>query len=167
MIAPLTPTTVPYVDGQGSSREQAVSRSGDTSPVDVPWNVLADPATGLALGTQNPFPTEGRPRPLVSSEALGASLVVWDGPCYLHNIHVNTTSDSGWALLLDATSVPVDGAVLPVMWWRMSANDTLDLSFLSPIEMSAGAVLVFSADTDPFTLTSSATALFAAQRTAV
>lgn len=100
----------------------------------------------------------------VSSQSVGANLVLSAVPCSVANVQANTTTAGGYLMLFDSATVPADGAVTWARCWQVNAGSTLPpQSFAPPLSMARGAVLAFSSNADQFTLTSSPTATFAGQ----
>lgn len=92
-----------------------------------------------------------------SSTAAEGSRIICPGPCSLGGLQVNTGASSGWVLIFNATAVPADGAVVPVKWYQVGANQTLAMSWDLPLRLTTGCIVVFST-TGPFIKTISATA---------
>lgn len=103
--------------------------------------------------------------PVVTSSAV-SNLVVKSAcdpmaGCRLFDFQVTNTV-SGYVLVFDAASAPVDGAVTPVKCYQVGAGTT-GVSFPNPpLKFSTGIVLVMST-TGCFTKTASATAFFSAE----
>jgi hypothetical protein len=128
-------------------------------------------ASSLGLGVSDAAPSEGFGPEVtwmssnnVASPALETGLVLSTVPCQVANIQANTTDVPGWVVLLDATAVPASGAMTPLRFWQVAANTTLNPpSFVPPIQTVNGGALAFTTNASPFTMTPSATALFAGE----
>lgn len=85
-----------------------------------------------------------------SSHVIKASAGQVQG-CYA----VNTTSVTGYMILLNATSVPADGAVTPLAAVALPANGSASISpaLLNPLSFSTGIVAVLTNASTPFTKT--------------
>lgn len=118
---------------------------------------------GAAVSTANAVPVSGVPMASVVSSGLEPSHILKVGAGTLYGFQASFTV-SGWIMLFDATTAPVDGAVVPRKVWQVSAaqSQTLDKAFNPPLAMAAGAVLVFST-TGPLTKTASASAYFSGE----
>ena len=99
--------------------------------------------------------------PLISvfSVALEANHVLKNTAGILTSIHVEV-ADSGWLMIFDAVSDPVDGAVTP--YWCQSVAGSTTIQFQNPLKCVNGIVVAYST-TGPFTKTESAIAAFYAQ----
>jgi len=89
----------------------------------------------------------------------------------LFRFQVNTGGSAGWVLLVDGIVVPSNGAVVGcsganstgcvAAWWQVGSSTTLTVDYGQlPQRLFNGITVVFST-TGPFTMTSSATAVFA------
>lgn len=105
-----------------------------------------------------------------TSTAVETGRVLKPGPGQLFNFQVTTGGSSGWVLLIDGTAIPSNGTVpgcgttsptgCIADWWQVAANQTLTVFYAqNPQQMINGITVVFST-TGPFTMTSSATAVF-------
>lgn len=92
-----------------------------------------------------------------SSTAAEGSRVLCAGPCSVGGLQVNSGASAGWVMIFNATAAPSDGAVVPVKWYQVAANQTLAVSWDIPLRLTTGCTVVFST-TGPFTKTISATA---------
>lgn len=156
-----TPGTVVIKDGASPSnaRPELVLFDGSLSNFAF-QRVLR--ANGAAVDSTNPLPTRPPSVAPVASGGVEAGHVLNAAPCSVGGIQVNTGGTAGWAMLFDASSIPVDGAVSPKKWWQIAINTTLDRTFTPPLAMSTGATLVFSS-TGPMSKTASATAVFSGE----
>jgi hypothetical protein len=101
--------------------------------------------------------------PVPPSTALESSRVLLKNNGVVLGFQVNTTSVAVWVMLFDLSSVPADGAVTPLKWYQVPANQTLGVSWtLDSMGVNNGAVLVCSS-TGPFTKTASATCTFSGE----
>ena len=85
----------------------------------------------------------------------------------LCSLTVVVGATSGYVLVFDATSAPIDGAVTPAWWFPVKSDGTnggaaVSWQAGSPRTFATGITAVFST-TGPFTKTASATASFSAQ----
>lgn len=147
------------VDGVGATRALAGKRDGSANF--RPSHGLR--SDGNDVGQSYPLPVQARPIAPVFSTAYEAAHVLKSIPGTLYALQANYT-DSGWVLLLDATAIPADGAVVPVKAWQVSSAraSTLDRTFNPPLAMAHGIVLVFSS-TGPFTKTGNPVAQFSGE----
>jgi hypothetical protein len=103
----------------------------------------------------------------VVSTALESSHILKASPGSILSLVVAVTTASGWVLLLNATSLPGNGAVTAIWFMPVDSNGTNGyLSFSwgsSPQSFSTGCVVAFSTGASPFTLTASAKAAFVGQ----
>jgi hypothetical protein len=101
-----------------------------------------------------------------SSPRLEAYRVFSTVACGVYGIQVNTTNTPGWVMLFDLPYPPPDGELLelPVKWWQLPQNYTLNVQFDIPCEMSSGATLVFSTE-GPVNKQASPTAVFSGEST--
>lgn len=124
---------------------------------------VALPAGENVIGGTLPAPTSSSDFAIIpgSSSALEAGHVLKASPGNLYSLYVMTTSDAGYLMTFNATSIPGDGAVNPVECIQIPANSAAAISFdgSPPDYYSDGIVAVFSL-TGPFTKTASATAFF-------
>jgi hypothetical protein len=93
--------------------------------------------------------------PTVSASAEGTHLFKSTAGQVKGCYAVNLTSTAGFLLLIDATSIPADGAVTPVAVVPLPANDVAEISgaILSALQFNSGIVAVLSSATTPFTKT--------------
>lgn len=94
-----------------------------------------------------------------ASPVVAASLAL-PGPSYLHGINVTSGASAGYVMLFDSATVPADGTVAPARCLSLAANATSERSFLVPLSIRLGIVVVFST-TGCFTKTASPTAFIA------
>lgn len=78
-------------------------------------------------------------------------------PGNLYSFQVTTGAASGYVLLVNAASAPLDGLIAPQQCIAVSANSTVGQAFDIPERFSVGVTVLFST-TGCFTLTKSATA---------
>lgn len=76
---------------------------------------------------------------------------------------MTTGAVAGNLLILDATSVPADGAVTPKYCYPWPATSGSSVSWPNGARFQTGIVAVFSSAASCFTKTASATAFFSAQ----
>lgn len=94
--------------------------------------------------------------------AVGVSNLVFTAPRKaLYGFTVVTGGSAGFALVIDGTAVPSNGALsgnnLPVHCMHVPANDTRSSQWLSPILLQRGIVVVFSTGANCDTLVASST----------
>jgi hypothetical protein len=119
-------------------------------------------ALALLLQAQSGWAFEAGITPVVSP-AAEASRLIKAGPGNLYSLYVTTGATAGFVMTFNATSVPADGAVIPVECVVAPVNSTISISFAGPPDIySRGIVAVFST-TGCFTKTASATAFFKAR----
>jgi hypothetical protein len=97
-----------------------------------------------------------------SSTAAASNLVLKASAGNLYNLTVTIGATSGYLMLFDATSLPVNGAVTPVLCYPIISNGTLggaSLTFNTPKRFGTGITAGFST-TGCFSLTASATGNF-------
>ena len=97
----------------------------------------------------------------IGSPAIGGSWVVSTRPVQAHRLAVTSSANAGYLLVFDATSVPADGAVTPIICRPVAVNTSVSLVFTVPARFSKGLVMVFST-TGCYTKTISPTAFFEA-----
>jgi hypothetical protein len=97
-----------------------------------------------------------------ATSALASSLVLKASAGNLLSLVCETGGVSGYLMLFDATSAPVDGAVSPKWVSPVYANAGGSWAWPAPLAFSNGVVAVFSS-TGPFIKTASATAFMAGQ----
>lgn len=114
----------------------------------------------------NPLPARAPGAATVASTALENSHVLLGAAGQVFSLQANPIA-SGYVMLFDATSVPADGAVTPrkVFFFNGASQSTIDKTFNPPLQMAAGAVVVFSTGASPFTKTTpgSGSAQFSAE----
>lgn len=100
---------------------------------------------GAVVGPANPMPVSKPAVGSVFSTTYEGSHVIKAAPGTLYGIQMNA-QQSGWLLLFDATTVPVDGAVVPRKAYQYSdaVSNTLLIHFDPPLAMQVGVVVVFS-----------------------
>lgn len=97
----------------------------------------------------------------VSSAAAEACKVLKASAGVLVDLTTTIGATSGYALVFDATSAPVDGAVTPAWWYPINSNGTFGginktWSSNAPLKFATGITVCFST-TGPFTKTASST----------
>lgn len=142
--APGSATQIGVKDGSGK-----LQPASSTNPVPVAFSPSSGSGSGVA--------------PVVSS-AVEACHVFKASAGNLYGFTVNTTASAtanDWIMLFNATSAPVDGAVTPVEWARISATTTFGYSAPpgAPLYFSTGIVACLST-TGPLTKTAEAQAVF-------
>lgn len=91
-----------------------------------------------------------------ANTAKGSSNVLKASAGNLYQIQVTTYAVAGYVMAFNATSLPSNGAVTPLLCWVVPANSTLDVTYNLPIRFSTGITIGFSSDTDGcFDLTAS------------
>lgn len=119
------------------------------------------PVTGTVTGTVTAAPV---PVTSSASAAVETSHVISAVPATMHGILITTGATAGFLLLLNTTTDPGNGAVLPKKCVQVAANQTTALSPDTNTDwlFSVGIVAVFST-TGCYTETQSATAYFSWQ----
>lgn len=138
--------TVIIIDGLGAQQRALVGQ--DPAGAVAPETLLR--SDGQMVGIGYGLPTQRAPLPGVQTNAASTSLVLKASLGALFSLQLSSTA-SGWFLLLDAPSVPGNGAVSPRRAWQYTSG-SLDLRFDPPLQMQTGAVVAFSS-TGPFALT--------------
>lgn len=123
-------------------------------------------ATSAGTGTQAvavaPTSALGAAATNAQSTAAGSNLVIKASAGNLYSLTTTIGATSGYLMLFDAVSLPVDGAVTPIYCLPVSSNGTngyVAVEFSVPKRFSTGITAGFST-TGCFTLTVSATASF-------
>lgn len=102
----------------------------------------------------------------VVSTAAESSHVLKSGAGNLYGLTVSIGATTGYVMIFNATSAPVDGAVTPTWPPVRVVSDGISgwisIGFDPPLYCSTGITAVFSS-TGPFTKTASATAVFGGQ----
>lgn len=106
-------------------------------------------------------PVLGNPIAVVQSAAAEPGHVFKTSSGYLYGISVAVAATSGYVMLFDATAIPSDGAVTPLVCYAAPTALNQPLQIAYPIPFKTGIVAVFST-TGCFTKTGS-NAFFAAQ----
>lgn len=154
-------------DGRSSATNGVTTRTlqygANGSTIDRLRTIQGADGTGLGITATAVAPQSNANGAIVSvvSTAAESSHIIKGAAANAYGCNWNTGATSGWFLLLNATTVPADGAVTPVKFYQVAANSTLGVDFTSggvPIRLGTGAVWTFSS-TGPFTLTKSATAV--------
>jgi hypothetical protein len=144
-----TETLVPFINGNGTlqAQQSLLLTSGAVAPE------MGIRANSAVISATNPLPTQPPPLPGIYSTTAEAYHVLKTSAGTLYSVHFNCT-EIGWLLLLDANELPSNGAVSPRRAWYFTAagEATIDKTFNPPLQMTNGAVLVFSS-TGPFALT--------------
>lgn len=96
----------------------------------------------------------------VASTTLTSGIVLSIIPCSIASVRAAATSVSGWAMLIDAAEIPSAGAVIWNDAWEISPGTPAPppRNYVPPMTMVNGAVLLFSANANPYVYTPSATA---------
>lgn len=137
-------TSVQALDASGVRQSFKVDRDGDG--ILTPHHIL-----------------DVTPVAPIASPSLEASRVLKGSAGTLYALQVNATQ-TGYAMLFDATAAPADGAVAPLKVWFVNnaTQETIDKTFSPPLAMQNGITVVFSTD-GPFTKTEAASAHFSAE----
>lgn len=113
-------------------------------------NIVPSSATGVGITD-------------VVSTAAESCHVLKGSPGNLYRLTVSVTTASGYVLVFNSTTAPVDGAVTPVWWFPVSSDGTRGGMAASwgdvPKIFSTGITACYSS-TGPFTKTASGTAAF-------
>lgn len=120
------------------------------------------PNTTPWLTTNTPSSAAGAAVTSASSTAAASNLVLKASAGNLYHLTATIGATSGYLLLFDATSLPSNGAVTPVLCYPVTSNGTnggVGLEFSTPKRFGTGITAGFST-TGCFTLTASATANF-------
>ena len=119
------------------------------------WNGTA----AVPTSPSNPAPVTGTVTavplavtPVTASTALSSNQVLKASAGTFFGANVNTSSATKYVMLFNATSLPSNGAVTPVAFWQVGSPQTLSISEIPGLSMSAGIVLGCST-TGPLTLT--------------
>lgn len=154
-----TTTTVGLLTPAGSKTFNATADAGGN------LSLQSTPrANGAPVSPSNRLPVQTRdPVAPVASTVLSAGLVLKAGPCNVYAVHAAPT-DTGWVMLVDATTVPADGQITPLKAWayQQSQPRAIDVRFDPPLAMTNGAVLLFSSS-GPYTKTAYAMALLSGE----
>jgi hypothetical protein len=113
---------------------------------------------GAQADDGNPLPARTPGAATVASTVLENAHVLLGAAGQLFALQANPIS-SGFIMLFDATTVPADGPVTPRKVWFFSdtSQGTIDKTFNPPLQMAAGAVVVFSSGANAFTKTTPGT----------
>jgi hypothetical protein len=125
-------------------------------------NYIAGIGAPLTQDTTGRLCTRPAPVAAVSSTAVESSHVICAAGCSFYGGQVTTGGTAGYAMLINATTAPSNGAVTPALCQQIAANSTVNLAPAAPVSFSTGLVALFSS-TGCFTLTLSATAFFSLQ----
>lgn len=121
----------------------------------TPWLTSLMPGATSATGIAS-----------VASTAAESCHVLKGSAGNLLSLTVTLGATSGWVLVFDATSAPMDGAGQTPSWWSpVTSNGTfgsISSAWLVPLNFATGITACFST-TGPFTKTASSTAAFSAQ----
>ena len=143
-----TEITIPTINGVGATVQQLSGQN--PSGAVAPETLLR--ANGAMVGAGAPLPVQQTALPGQATPAASPSLVLKAAAGQLFSMQLSSSA-SGWFLLLDAPSVPANGAASPRRAWQYATGGLpLDLRFDPPLQMETGAVVAFSS-TGPFTLT--------------
>jgi hypothetical protein len=130
--------------GISGGGETVVALSGETT---VAWsdgtNFIRMSGTGGAI-------------PIAAGNGTAAGYVAKSGPGLLYWVRGDASGGSGWLMVFDATSVPADGAVEPVLSFPINPWGSLS-ECAAPMAFLNGIVVVFST-TGPMTKTGSTSA---------
>lgn len=141
---------VELIDSAGTNKA-TISAGG---AVKVDGSAVTQPVSGSITSTPLAL------TPVTASTALESNHVLKGSGGTFYGVQANTTSAGEWVMLLNATSLPSNGAVTPIAWWQVPINTTLSISESPAFTMSTGIVIACST-TGPFTLTASALCTFA------
>lgn len=142
-----TQTNIPALNGAGAAITVRSEQASDSS---------------LALHTVPEYGGAAALSP-VANASLSNGAVLKASAGTLFALNMNAT-ESGYFMLLDAASVPANGAVAPkrVWWFDATTQQTLDKTFTPPLAMATGITVAFSS-TGPFTLTAATAAQIAGE----
>jgi len=126
-----------------------------------PFRSIAAAFILLALATPAFAQSFGNPIAPVESAAAEGGHVLKAGPGSLYGLTVAIGTTAGYAMVLNSTTVPSDGAVTPVLCYNIPASSNAPYSYPWPVAFSTGITVVFST-TGCFTKTAS-NAYFSAQ----
>lgn len=115
--------------------------------------------TGAALVVNNPTATAASGlAPSPNASATGTNILKASAG-NLYGVEVTTGGTAGFLMVLDSTTVPADGAVVPKYCKVVAANSSAELSWTAgpPATFASGITIVFSS-TGCFNKTLSATA---------
>lgn len=116
--------------------------------------------TGIGIAAVAPAPqsTAGGALAGTASTAVESGRVFKASAGNAYRFAITTGATPGFFMAFNATTIPADGAVTPVICRVIAANSTLSMSFESmPVRFSTGVSVAFSS-TGCFTKTASATA---------
>lgn len=98
----------------------------------------------------------------VATPAVASSLIVKSQDANLLDVNIVSGASAGYVMVIDAATVPADGAVTPALCLPVAANTGIDINLrANPTRFGNGIVVVFST-TGCFTKTASATAFISA-----
>ncbi len=118
---------------------------------------------GAVVSVANPMPVRIRfPATPIASSQMESAHRLCAAPCSVLSLNLNAVQ-TGWFMLLDLPSIPIDGAVAPVKAWQAQLWKTIDVTFDPPLAMTNGAIVVFTTDQTPFVLTSSPVAMISGE----
>lgn len=121
--------------------------------------VLAVLLAGLAAAqAQNAGLGYGQP-----STALEGSRVLKPGAGQLSSLQVNSTGTALFVMLIDAATVPADGAVTPAKVWQLAINSTLSITYADAPLILINGITVVCSSTGLFTKTASATCMISGE----
>lgn len=162
------------ITGSTSNAASAIATSSTNVPTvsygyrfnGTTWDQARNINGALAAGTGTAAvalaPTSsaaGAITPVVSTTTEG-SHVLKAGAGNFYSLVTTTGAASGYVMVFNATSAPVDGAVTPIECVAVAANSTVSIVYsIIPSAFSTGITAVFST-TGCFTKTISATAFF-------
>lgn len=92
-----------------------------------------------------------------ATQAATDNVVAKTIPATLYGLNVVSGANAGYVMVLDAKTVPGDGAVVPAKCLPLAANTGIYTAFIGGLAFRSGIVVAFST-TGCFTKTASATA---------
>ncbi len=122
---------------------------------------------GHDVSTSNPLPVTiasvGASGVAVTSAASATNAVLKAAPGTLYGASVTTSTTVGYLMVLNATSLPANGAVSPVACYGpLPASQSFGAAWSTPVTLSTGITLAFSS-TGCATLTAATAAFIAGQ----
>jgi hypothetical protein len=176
----ITASAVTPTDGGANNAAQLKTSAGSTAPLLVylnnhngsTWNPLrnivgtAAAGTGTTAVAVQPTSSANQGMANQASGSAESSKVLKASAGNLYSLTVTIGVTSGYLMIFNATSAPVDGAVTPVYCLPVASNGTNGSAAISwgnfPLVASTGITAVFST-TGCFSKTASATASFFGQ----
>lgn len=125
------------------------------STIDRLRSIAGATAAGLGVAAVAPVPTSSANAAIAptSTSAAASSRVFKASAGNLYSMELVPGAVSGFLMLFDATSAPVDGAVTPLKCYNVTAGQTLAMAFPTPIRFGTGITAVFSSGADCYTKT--------------